>query len=103
MRSNMRTYLAVMLSSFAVAASFASAQSASSYAWCARYYKEGGGTPRCYFDTRDQCLASISGVGGFCVENYNTAPGGQTRADSSSGQAQSHRLRKASRRAAAPR
>jgi Protein of unknown function (DUF3551) len=52
----------------------ASAQSPHSYPWCAIYYKEGGGTPRCYFDTRDQCMASISGIGGSCVENLQYSP-----------------------------
>jgi hypothetical protein len=52
----------------------ASAQSAKSYPWCAIYYKDGGGTPRCYFDSREQCAASISGVGGLCVENLQYSP-----------------------------
>jgi len=52
----------------------AAAQSANPYPWCAIYYKEGGGTPRCYFDTRDQCMASISGIGGFCVQNLQYSP-----------------------------
>jgi len=48
----------------------ASAQSAKSYPWCAIYYTiDANGTPSCYFDTREQCMESISGVGGFCVEN----------------------------------
>jgi Protein of unknown function (DUF3551) len=57
----------------------ASAQSANSYPWCAIYYKEGGGTPRCYFDARDQCMASISGIGGFCVQNLQFSRQGQPR------------------------
>jgi hypothetical protein len=27
------------------------------------------GTPQCYFDTRQQCMESVSGVGGLCVSN----------------------------------
>jgi len=27
------------------------------------------GTPSCYFDTREQCMETISGIGGLCVEN----------------------------------
>ena len=53
------------------------AQSANSYPWCAIFYKEGGGTPRCYFANREQCMASISGVGGFCVQNLQYNPGVQ--------------------------
>jgi hypothetical protein len=52
----------------------ASAQSANFYPWCAIYYKDGGGTPRCYFASREQCMASISGVGGFCVQNLQYSP-----------------------------
>ncbi len=55
----------------------AAAQSANPYPWCGIYYKEGGGTPRCYFDTRDQCMASISGIGGFCVQNLQYSPSGE--------------------------
>jgi hypothetical protein len=48
----------------------ASAQSAGSYPWCAIYYRmDSGGTPSCYFDTRPQCMETISGLGGLCVEN----------------------------------
>ena len=48
----------------------ASAQSARSYPWCAIYYRmDAGGTPSCYFDTRQQCMETISGLGGLCVEN----------------------------------
>jgi hypothetical protein len=48
----------------------ASAQSAGSYPWCAIYYRmDAGGTPSCYFDTREQCMETISGIGGFCVAN----------------------------------
>ena len=32
--------------------------------WCALY--QGGGR-NCYFKTQSQCLASISGVGGYCL------------------------------------
>lgn len=48
----------------------ASAQSAGSYPWCAIYYRmDSGGTPSCTFDTRPQCMETISGLGGLCVQN----------------------------------
>jgi Protein of unknown function (DUF3551) len=56
-----------------------SAQSANSYPWCARYYKDGGGTPRCNFASREQCMASISGTGGLCVRNLQYSPRAQPR------------------------
>jgi hypothetical protein len=58
----------------------ASAQMSNSYPWCAIYYKGGGGTPRCDFATREQCLASISGIGGLCVENLQYSPRAQPNA-----------------------
>ncbi len=48
----------------------ASAQSARSYPWCAIYFViDANGTPSCSFDTREQCMETISGIGGFCVQN----------------------------------
>jgi hypothetical protein len=48
----------------------ASAQLPNLYPWCARYDTKGG-TPSCYFATREQCMETISGIGGVCVENSN--------------------------------
>jgi hypothetical protein len=48
----------------------ASAQSSRSHPVCAIYYGiDADGTPSCTFDTRQQCMETISGIGGFCVEN----------------------------------
>jgi hypothetical protein len=48
----------------------AAAQSARAYPWCAVYYKiDSSGTPSCSFDTHEQCMETISGLGGFCIEN----------------------------------
>jgi len=45
------------------------------YPWCAIYYRLGSnGTPSCYFDTRQQCMDTISGVGGRCVGNLVPPP-----------------------------
>jgi hypothetical protein len=50
--------------------STASAQSARSFPFCAIYYGiDATGTPSCSFDTRAQCMETISGIGGFCIEN----------------------------------
>ena len=52
----------------------ASAQSATSYPWCAKYYKEGSPTS-CYFTSYQQCKTTLSGIGGYCFESpYNRAP-----------------------------
>jgi hypothetical protein len=46
----------------------ASAQSPTSYPWCARYYKEGSPTS-CYFTSYQQCMTTLSGIGGYCYES----------------------------------
>ena len=51
------------------------AASAQSYPWCAKY--DNKGTPSCYFDTREQCMESISGIGGLCVQNLEYSPRAQ--------------------------
>jgi hypothetical protein len=40
------------------------------YRWCAQYSggSAGGGT-NCGFVTLEQCMATVSGIGGFCREN----------------------------------
>jgi hypothetical protein len=47
---------------------------AQNYPWCAEY----GGTPdgptNCGFVSFAQCLATVSGVGGFCVKNNTYVP-----------------------------
>ncbi len=39
------------------------------YQWCAVYGPEDGGSANCYFLTLQQCQATISGVGGWCMRN----------------------------------
>jgi len=40
---------------------------AQNYPWCADGYK--GGARSCGFSTFEQCLATVSGSGGFCERN----------------------------------
>jgi hypothetical protein len=42
------------------------------YPWCAEYSR-GGGT-NCGFVTFEQCMATISGIGGFCSRNTQYRP-----------------------------
>lgn len=45
------------------------------YPWCAHYGGvDVGGAINCGFNTREQCLAAISGVGGHCEMNVNWPP-----------------------------
>ena len=46
------------------------AQAAPSYPFCGVYVNRSG-TPGCYFATREQCMADVSGIGGSCIENPN--------------------------------
>ena len=39
------------------------------YPWCAQYGRFGTQATNCGFSTRQQCLATISGIGGYCVRN----------------------------------
>ena len=59
-------FIAAVLPGESVAASAQSAR----YPVCAIYYGlDANGTPSCTFDTREQCMETISGIGGFCIEN----------------------------------
>ncbi|MCK9918685.1 DUF3551 domain-containing protein [Microbacteriaceae bacterium K1510] len=39
------------------------------YPWCAQYGAAGDGGRVCGFSTFQQCLETVSGVGGFCERN----------------------------------
>ena len=46
------------------------------YPWCADYSAgNGGGGTNCGFLTIEQCRATVSGIGGFCVPNQFYNPG----------------------------
>ncbi len=44
------------------------------YPWCARFYDRSGSTS-CAFTSFEQCLATVSGIGGACIQNWYPAPG----------------------------
>jgi Protein of unknown function (DUF3551) len=46
--------------------------------WCAQYSAGGGGGTNCGFFTIEQCRATVSGVGGFCVPNQFYNPCGSS-------------------------
>jgi hypothetical protein len=48
---------------------------AQNYPWCAQYSgKALGGAMNCGFTSFAQCMATVSGVGGFCVRNNTYRP-----------------------------
>jgi hypothetical protein len=56
------------------------AQAGIEYPWCAVYSENIIGATNCGFDTRAQCMATISSIGGLCRENLAyTGPAPQTR------------------------
>jgi hypothetical protein len=46
---------------------------AQNYPWCAQY-SGGGGATNCGFTSFQQCLADVSGIGGFCTQNNTYQP-----------------------------
>ncbi len=49
------------------------------YPWCAQYYDIRQIT-ECSFMTYEQCRASISGIGGNCIQNWYPPPAAPRRA-----------------------
>jgi uncharacterized protein DUF3551 len=52
----------------------ANASNAQTYPWCATY-NDAYGSRNCGFVTFEQCLATVSGIGGFCGQNPMYQPG----------------------------
>ena len=46
--------------------------------WCAQYGGMAGGATNCGFFTIEQCRATVSGIGGFCVPNQFYNPCGSS-------------------------
>jgi hypothetical protein len=68
-----------ILGAFAAVVCFEKPAAAQTYPWCAYYNfgKDGGGTENCGFSTFQQCLATVTGIGGNCGQNpmYQPSPG----------------------------
>jgi hypothetical protein len=59
----------------AAAGALASSAQAQNYPWCAVYGGgRGGGGQNCGFSTFEQCMATLSGMGGFCNRNTQYVP-----------------------------
>lgn len=63
--------LLLILGILAVAAGISSRAEAQNYPWCAYYSggDAGGGGTNCGFTSFEQCMATVSGIGGFCALN----------------------------------
>jgi len=68
----------VLLGTLVASAAIGTRAEAQNYPWCA-YYGGGmnGGGTNCGFTTYEQCMATVSGIGGFCDRNtqYVAPPG----------------------------
>ncbi|MDQ2083704.1 DUF3551 domain-containing protein [Xanthobacteraceae bacterium Astr-EGSB] len=64
----MRILLAAM-TAFILAGAVERAAAEPYYPWCAELRDRTGSSTNCGFTSYDQCMASVSGVGGFCREN----------------------------------
>jgi len=47
---------------------------AQNYPWCAQYSGDMGGAMNCGFVSFDQCMATVRGIGGFCIQNNTYVP-----------------------------
>ena len=67
--------LLFVLAIFVVAVGTSAQLEAQNYPWCAEYGTPGG--TNCGFTTLQQCMAALSGNGGFCNQNtqYQPPPG----------------------------
>jgi hypothetical protein len=54
---------------------------AQNYPWCAYYSTGDGNATNCGFVTREQCMATISGMGGHCEPNNTYVPPQGVRSD----------------------
>jgi hypothetical protein len=68
--------LLLAIGALAAAAALNTPAEAQNYPWCAYYSagEGGGGGTNCGFTTFEQCLATISGIGGFCDRNTQYVP-----------------------------
>ena len=68
--------LIVAFGIFLVAGAVCTPAQAQNYPWCAVYGGGMGGSSNCGFSTYGQCMAALSGNGGFCNRNTQYVPFG---------------------------
>ena len=70
--AKMRFLLLALIGAITVLGTPAQAQN---YPWCAQYSGRAlGGAMNCGFVSFAQCMATVSGIGGFCVQNNTYRP-----------------------------
>lgn len=69
----MKNFVAV-LGVLVATAAFGTRAEAQNYPWCAYYAGGVDGGVNCGFVTVEQCRATVSGIGGFCMPNTQYQP-----------------------------
>jgi len=72
----MNKLILVSIAAVATVVAVATPGHAQNAPWCSQRIGESRAV-NCGFYTRDQCMATMSGIGGYCYENYRLAPAGQ--------------------------
>jgi hypothetical protein len=65
----MTRFSSVLLAAVAALTALVHPAAAIEYPWCAQYGGMGDGGRNCGFSTLEQCMASVSGIGGGCERN----------------------------------
>jgi Protein of unknown function (DUF3551) len=61
--------ISLVVGALAAVTAPAAAQSATSYPWCSKNAKMDSGSSTCYYTSYQQCMKTISGLGGYCYES----------------------------------
>ena len=69
----MRTLVALAVAVPLTLVAQAETANAQNYPWCAQYTVRGGAR-NCGFVSWAQCMATVSGIGGYCEQNYMYRP-----------------------------
>ena len=64
----------ILLTILTGSAALGTPAAAQNYPWCAQYSGDMAGAMNCGFSTYAQCMADVSGVGGFCIVNNRYEP-----------------------------
>jgi uncharacterized protein DUF3551 len=78
-----RTVLATLTLATATMIEHHTANAAPYWPWCAQYYNRGT-TRSCAYISREQCMESLGGIGGYCYTNPNPSPPAPPRTAKSS-------------------
>jgi hypothetical protein len=73
-RFNLISKFAILVGAATLGALAATAAHAQNYPWCSQYTGSMGGSMNCGFSTYAQCMANVSGIGGFCIRNDTYQP-----------------------------